>query len=173
MPRKKQQPSANGNLIIIVKCVKNALEEDKAMKKIINGKRYDTEKAKLIGWDLFSNRRDFNFWQETLYQKRTGEFFLHGEGGAASKYAESAGQNEWTGGSKLIPLSFEKAKKWAEEHLDADTYEAVFGEIEESTDRLTVTFSLPTDAVEILKRMAAQTGKAQSDIIADWLRNNK
>lgn len=143
------------------------------MKKIINGKRYDTEKARAIGSDFFSNRRDFNFWEETLYQKRTGEFFLHGEGGAASKYAESAGQNEWTGGSKLIPLSFEKAKKWAEDHLDADTYEAVFGEIEESTDRLTVTFSLPTDAIEILKRMAAQTGKAQSDIIADLLRNNK
>ena len=143
------------------------------MKRIINGKRYDTEKAKAIGSDSFSNRRDFNFWEETLYQKRTGEFFLHGEGGAASKYAESAGQNEWTGSSKLIPLSFEKAKKWAEDHLDADTYESVFGEIEESTDRLTVTFSLPTDAVEILKRMAAKSGKAQSDIIAYLLRNNK
>lgn len=143
------------------------------MKKIIDGKRYDTEKAKAIGSDSFSNRRDFNFWEETLYQKRTGEFFLHGEGGAASKYAESAGQNEWIGGSKLIPLSFDKAKKWAEDHLDADTYESVFGEIEESTNRTIVTFSLPTDAIEILKRMASRTGKNQSDIIAELLRSNK
>ena len=143
------------------------------MKKIIDGKRYDTKKAKAIGSDSYSNRMDFNYWEETLYQKRTGEFFLHGEGGQSSKYAESIGQNEWSGGSKLIPLSFDKAKKWAEDHLDADTYESAFGEIEESTDRTIVTFSLPTDAIEILKRMASQTGKNQSDIIAELLRSNK
>ena len=140
------------------------------MKKIIDGKRYDTEKAKAIGSDSYSNRRDFNFWEETLYQKRTGEFFLMGEGGPASKYAESIGQNQWSGGSKLIPMSFDSAKEWAEKHLDADTYEAVFGVIEETADRQTVTFSLQKDAIEILKRIAAQTGKAQADMVSDMIR---
>lgn len=140
------------------------------MKKIIDGKRYDTEKAKAIGSDCYSNRRDFNFWEETLYQKRTGEFFLMGEGGPGSKYAESAGQNQWIGGSKLIPMSFDSAKDWAEKHLDADAYEAVFGLIEETADRQTVTFSLPIDALEILKRIASQSGKSQSDIVAELIR---
>ena len=143
------------------------------MKKIIDGKRYDTDKAKEIGSDSYSNRGDFSFWEETLYQKRTGEFFLYGTGGPASKYAESIGQNQWSGGSKLIPLSFEAAKEWAEKHLDADEYEAIFGTIEESSDRITVTFSLPLDAIETLKRIASQTGKSQSDIIAELIRQSR
>jgi hypothetical protein len=145
----------------------------KIMKKIIDGKRYDTDKAKEIGSDSYSNRTDFSFWEETLYQKRTGEFFLHGTGGPASKYAESIGQNQWSGGSKLIPLSFEAAKEWAEKHLNADEYEAIFGKIEESSDRITVTFSLPLDAIETLKRIASQTGKSQSDIIAEMIRQSR
>ncbi len=52
--------------------------EEDIMKKIINGKRYDTETAKLIGSDGYSNPSDFNYWSEDLYQKKTGEFFLYG-----------------------------------------------------------------------------------------------
>ena len=143
------------------------------MKKIIDGKRYDTDKARMIGEESYSNPRDFNYWCETLYQKRTGEFFLFGEGGPNSKYAVSCGQNTWSGGAKLIPLTYDVAKKWAEDHLDADTYEETFGVIEETADRLTVTLSLPMDAVEALKRLASQTGKTQSDIIAEMLRAAK
>lgn len=107
------------------------------MKKIINGKRYDTDKARMIGEDSYSNPRDFSYWCETLYQKRTGEFFLYGEGGPASKYAESRGQNTWGGGSKIIPLSYNVAKKWAEDHLDADTYENLFDVIEDTGEMRT------------------------------------
>ena len=51
------------------------------MKKIINGRLYNTESAKKVGY--YNNGRiynDFSFFEETLYRKRTGEFFLHGEG---------------------------------------------------------------------------------------------
>jgi len=142
------------------------------MKKYINGKKYDTDTAKRIGEDSYSNRSDFNFWEETLYQKRTGEFFLMGEGGACSKYAEYVGQNSWCGGNKIIPLSFESAREWVEKHLDADQYEALFGAIEETDERQPVTFSLPTDAIDGLKRMAAQTGKSQSVIITELIRSS-
>ena len=54
------------------------------MKKIINGKVYDTASAKLVGeWDNGRYGRDFGRCAEELYQKRTGEFFLHGSGGAS------------------------------------------------------------------------------------------
>lgn len=139
------------------------------MKKIINGKRYDTTTAKEIGCDRYSNPRDFHFWEETLYQKKTGEFFLFGEGGAASKYAESCGQNEWCGGCKIIPLTFETARKWAEEHLEADEYEAAFGAVEEDDTKKVVALSLPITAVEMLKRLAAETGKNQSEIVAEMI----
>lgn len=142
------------------------------MKKIIDNRRYDTDTAKEIGSDGYSNRRDFGFWQETLYQKRTGEFFLHGEGGPASKYATTVGQNEWTGGEKIIPLSFDKAREWAECHLEADEYEAVFGPVEEDDSRRLISLSLSTTAVETLKRLAAESGKSQSEIVTEMILNS-
>lgn len=101
------------------------------MKKIINGKMYNTETAALKGLDSYSNTRDFAYWLEELYQKKTGEFFLYGKGGANSKYSRSCGQNEWCGGEDIIPMTVEEARAWAEKHLNADEYQDVFGVVEE------------------------------------------
>lgn len=95
------------------------------MKKIINNKVYDTDKARHLGSD--GGGDGFNHWTEELYQKRTGEYFLYGEGGPATRYATSIGNNSWSGGNKIIPLTFSKAREWAEDHLNADEYEAIFG----------------------------------------------
>ena len=139
------------------------------MKKIINNKRYDTDTAKEVASYQYSNRRDFNFWIERLYRKRTGEFFLYGEGGASSKYAEMVGMNEWMGGEKIIPITYSKAKWWAEKYLDADEYENIFGEVVEDDTKKVVTFSLSADVVEKLKREVEMTGKTQSDIITELI----
>ena len=101
------------------------------MKKIINGRRYDTDTAKILGSAGYSHPGDFNYWRETLYVKKTGEFFLHGFGGPLSKYARSIALNEWTGGEEIIPLSLEEAQKWTEENLEAEEYEEIFGACEE------------------------------------------
>lgn len=102
------------------------------MKKIIDGKKYDTETAKRLGfYSNYGSWRDFNHFEETLYQKKTGEFFLFGEGGPLTRYAESCGDNSFSGGSRIIPLTEEKAKAWVEKNLSADEYEALFGEVEE------------------------------------------
>lgn len=102
------------------------------MKKIINGRRYDTGTAKEIGNANYNGSvTDFQWWDETLYLKRTGEFFIAGEGGPMSKYARSTGQNSWSGGEAIEPLTLKEAQEWGEKHLDADEYESVFGVIEE------------------------------------------
>ena len=101
------------------------------MKKIVGGRKYDTETAKLLGADGYSSRNDFNFWRQELYLKKTGEFFLYGEGGPRSQYGRTVGQNCWEGGEDIEPLTEEEAKNWAEKHLDADNYESIFGEVEE------------------------------------------
>lgn len=101
------------------------------MKKIIGGKKYDTNTAECVGsWDNGLNSGDFNNCSEDLYRKKTGEFFLHGEGGANSKYSKSNGNSSW-GSSDIIPLSIEEAKQWFEDYGDADEYEAIFGEVTE------------------------------------------
>ena len=101
------------------------------MNMIINGKRYDTVTATPIGSTGYSHPWDSEYWSEELYRKKTGEFFLYGEGGPMSKYSRKIGQNEWSGGEEIRPLSLKEAQKWAEKYLDADEYEQVFGEVEE------------------------------------------
>lgn len=109
------------------------------MKKIINGRRYDTDTAqKVAEWDCGCARNDFSYVEETLYQKRTGEFFLYGIGGPASWCAYACPTGGYDGGEKIKPLSEEEAREWCERHLDADDYEAIWGEPEEiaTTDSL-------------------------------------
>lgn len=124
------------------------------MKKIIKGKVYDTDTARCVGGD--GGGDGFYRWSEELYQKRTGEFFLAGEGGPATKYAYSVGQNKWSGGSKIIPLDVEAARQWAEEHLDADDYATLFGEpFEDDTERTAISALLPAGLVRRARQRAA------------------
>lgn len=121
------------------------------MKKIINGKRYDTRTAEQIGDAGYSRPGDFEYWHEALYRKKTGEFFLYGEGGAKSKYSRRIGQNEWSGGEEIRPLTLTEAQEWAEKYLDADEYEEIFGKIEEDKTQIStwITDGLKSAADEL------------------------
>lgn len=137
------------------------------MNKIIRGKRYDTETAKELAVESWSYPNNFDWWQETLYQKRTGEFFLHGEGGANSKYAEAIEQNCWGSGEKIIPLSYEEAQEWAEKYLDADEYEKIFGKIQDGST--VISLSISNEANAKLKRMATEKGISASALVEKML----
>lgn len=140
------------------------------MKKIINGKVYDTSTAeKSATASSGGSYRDFTYWREALYRKKTGEYFLYGEGGPMSRYAKSCGQNEWSGGEEIIPLSYEAAQKWAEKHLDGDEYEEIFGEVAEDDSKTVVSYSIPADLVERVKREAQRRGMGISDLVAELL----
>ena len=132
------------------------------MKKIISGKRYDTETAQLIGSASYSNRTDFHFWNEELYRKKTGEFFLYGEGGPASKYSRQIEQNTWSGGEQIIPLTLEEAQEWGEKYLDADEYEKVFGRIEEG--KVQVSTWIPNGVKAEADRLREEKGYTLADI---------
>ena len=101
------------------------------MIKIINGKKYDTETAKHLGnyWNYLGTN-DFRHLNEDLYIKKTGEYFIHGCGGARTRYAKACG-NCWGGGEAIVPLTINEAKEWVEAHLTGEEYEAIFGEVEE------------------------------------------
>lgn len=136
------------------------------MKKIINGKRYDTDTAKKMAvWKNAGGWRDFDHIEETLYKKSTGEFFIFGEGGANTKYSVIEGSNSWTGGSRFMPLTYADAKEWAETHLDGDEFEAIFGEVEESSETVQTAFSAKAHEVELIKRKASEAGMNLSEYI--------
>ena len=101
------------------------------MKKIINGKKYDTDTANKLAY--YSNGlsiSDFNHKYEALYVKRTGEYFLYGLGGAMTEYREVCGDGSFCGGEDIKPLSESEAKAWVEKYANYE-YESTFGECAE------------------------------------------
>ena len=138
------------------------------MKKVLNGKMYDTDTAtKLASWCNMQDFSNFNYVDETLYRKRTGEFFLYGEGGPMSKYAVSTGSNSWSGGEMIIPLTLSAAQEWAEEHLDGDDYQKIFGEVAEDDSRTVLSVSLPASVASRIRMMASEKGISVSALIAE------
>lgn len=145
------------------------------MQKIINGKKYNTETAEQVGFYRERyGRNDFHWldhWlEETLYKKRTGEFFLFGEGGPASRYCTWIDNHNRTSGEKIVPMTFEEARKWAEKHLEVEEYEAIFGEVEESGEMKGVMYSLPITAIERVKRVAQERRCSASQVIEDLIK---
>lgn len=101
------------------------------MKKIINGKLYDTDTAELLGsYHNDLSPSDFEYFYEELYKKKTGEFYIYGEGGPKSDYAEFQ-ENVSIRGKRIIPISEDRAKGWAERNLEADEYMKIFGKVNE------------------------------------------
>ncbi len=131
------------------------------MKKIINGRRYDTQTAKLVGYTSYSTPGSLDYWREDLYVKRTGEYFIHGQGGPMSKYLERIGENEWSYGHEIRPISLDRAKAWAEKYLDADIYEEIFGQVLE--DKVQVSTWIE-EKVKVEADMLKGKGYTQSDI---------
>lgn len=140
------------------------------MNKVINGKRYDTETAELVGeWTNGHRYGEFQYECEKLYRKKTGEFFLYGSGGAMSSYAVPSGNHNWTGSSKITPISINEAKKWVEKNLDADDYESLF-ELEEEGN-IAYSFLIPENLYNRLKEKSDKTEKTMKDIIVKALKS--
>ena len=139
------------------------------MKKIINGRVYDTEKAHRLGYN--GGGDGFHSWHEELYQKRTGEFFLYGEGGPATKYAYYVdANNAWSGGNKIIPMTVETAMEWAEENLTAEEYEQIFGLPDEDAEPVTLCIQLPADLTAKLREGASKSDSPLGKYITSLLK---
>ncbi len=90
------------------------------MKRIINGKVYDTKTAEhLAGFFNGLSSSDFDYVDEDLYRTKKGEFFLVGEGGAASKWGKPHGGG-MIEGKGIKTLCQEEALEWCEEHNKTD-----------------------------------------------------
>ncbi|MBW2631253.1 MAG: hypothetical protein JRC90_05745 [Deltaproteobacteria bacterium] len=82
------------------------------MKRIIDGKVYDTETAELIEEESFSNPRDFHHTFQSLYKTKKGAYFFHGGGGPMTEYAIDLGNNNTGGSSNIWIVEQEDALKW-------------------------------------------------------------
>jgi hypothetical protein len=78
------------------------------MIRIINGKRYNTETAELVancGSNGNISRSDFGWHDTDLYLTSNGNWFLAGEGNAASRWASHYGQNGSGPGEGIEPIN--------------------------------------------------------------------
>lgn len=72
------------------------------MKKIICKVEYDTENAALVTKKTFGSFGDADGYEESLYKKADGKYFLYVNGGEASIYPKE----------DIKRLSADKAKEW-------------------------------------------------------------
>nr|DAF27431.1 MAG TPA: antitoxin [Caudoviricetes sp.] len=137
------------------------------MKKIIDNKKYNTDTAKELGSVRINEGDGLYEVEETLYQKRNREFFLYGWGGAATKYSERVGSNNWCSGARIMPLSYDEAREWAERNLSTDEYESIFGVVSEGEKggKSNVTFHLSKDIIAEIDRLSAKKALSKSEII--------
>lgn len=131
------------------------------MRRIIDGRVYDTETASLVG-SWYGDGDGIEACGEDMYRKRTGEYFLRGWGGPATRYAVQRGSG-WASGEAIIAMGFDDARRWCEERLPAEAYEAEFGAPEEGSTLISARVSLACKAA--IDRRRSQTGETIAEII--------
>jgi hypothetical protein len=103
------------------------------MQQVIDRKLYDTDQAEQIArYAPLTDKSDFNYLIETLYKTADGEHFLHGEGGAATKWAEKI-SNQRTPSEEIQLLADDEALDWCEERaVDGEIVVEEFGHLVET-----------------------------------------
>lgn len=96
------------------------------MIRIIDGKRYNTDKADVVAGRSTGYSGDFDRVHERLYRTKKGNWFLAGEGGARSRYAQRIDANSSSGGEGLFPLHPESARAWLESNGETAAIEKYF-----------------------------------------------
>lgn len=143
------------------------------MKKIIDGKVYNTETATCVGeWANGYYCNDFKWESEELYKKKNGEFFLYGEGGPMSSYAEYTGNRSWSEGSSISPLTSKDAYNWAMEKLSANEFEEIFGAMSEDDTNHLLVVTIPEEVYQSLKSLASNNNKVVSEILTELVHKN-
>ena len=99
------------------------------MKRIINGQRYDTDKAKLVAereTDL--PRSDFRWAREELYRTPRGRWFVAGRGHGMTRWARVHDDGMRGMGEGIVAMTPEEAREWLEAEEDTAAVERYFGD---------------------------------------------
>jgi hypothetical protein len=101
---------------------------DVKVKKVIEGKLFDTEKATRVAGYSYGEAGDFDRMEQELYVTRQGNWFLAGDGGPSSAYSRQVARNRWSGSEDIKAMSADDALGWLEEHNKSDAIEAHFSD---------------------------------------------
>lgn len=115
------------------------------MRKVHNGKVYDTDTATLVMEITIDGLK------RNLYQKSTGEFFLY------DKNSE-----------RLRPLLFKEARKYVFEQGSKEIQNQYFGKIAKDREKILISAYITKEQKAHLKRAAAIRGMSISSLIGKW-----
>ena len=125
------------------------------MKKVIKGKKLDTQTAKMVGTAMIDDDKDI---VETLYNTKSGAYFIH------NVYRKST-TGKLEVGEDIHLVSADEAKMWAKKWLTQSEYDRCFGDID-SDKTVTITVNISTKAYNTLKREKELTGDTYGEIIS-------
>jgi hypothetical protein len=145
------------------------------MRRIINGKTYDTNTAEEVcALECRYYPGDFQHHETSLYRTPRGGWFLSGHGGPSSMWSRSVGQNSWSGGEGIQPLSRDEALAVLEGQGETDLIERYFGEMPEAGDgeeeRDGFALRLPKWLKDRAQELAASEGVSLNSYVVEALR---
>ena len=125
------------------------------MKKIIKGKKLDTQTAKIVGTAMIDADKDI---VETLYHTKSDTYFIH------NVYRKST-TGKLEVGEDIHLVSADEAKEWAKKWLTQSEYDRCFEDID-SDKTVTITVNVSAKAYNTLKREKELTGDTYGEIIS-------
>ncbi len=140
-----------------------------------DGRLYDTDTAKLV---LTASSKEGpthpRFYRQSLYRKRTGEFFLHCEGGPESLAARFTrpGQSKPLAGAFIQPIDTIGAREFVEEHGGRNAGALLDQYFAEPAAQVRITAVIDRQADAMLRRLQAAdpTARSQGHIISKALK---
>lgn len=101
------------------------------MRQVLDGIRYDTDKAELIGeTHSYRDRRDprtgflvNHGWSESLYRSPGGKLFLFGQGTEGTRWNRMTPEGA---DGAIRPITEDEARTWVEKYCTADVYDGVW-----------------------------------------------
>ena len=121
------------------------------MKKVIKGKTYSTEKAKLVHTANYVMGNPPAPVTVSLYRKRTGEFFFDRK--------DSFSEN-------IMPVSFDVARTWAESNnVDPKKIQSILTQPEDKDKKIGVYVTLKKEKLYRLRAVVSSRKITLSDLL--------
>lgn len=130
--------------------------------KTFDGKKYDVVTSEKIG--SYTTGKGENWLEETLYRKRSGEYYLMGSGGDDTC---------WRGTDGVQPLCRAWAESWVLECLGKDAYDRIFARPAEPKEKQRITVELPADAYARLTELSESAGVSKTRVIEKLLQESE
>ena len=99
------------------------------MKKVIDGKVYNTETAeRIFSWDNGRYGNDFRNRSKDLYRTKKGNYFIYHSGGPMTDMAISVGSNSTSGSSDIEAITTQEAIAFLQGKNAVEILERLFPE---------------------------------------------